>query len=827
MSRTTRPGGATWSTERATRRAGDDGRARAVTHCVLVTHDSLTLDQKVTLLAGADTWHTAAFPDAGVPAIRVSDGPAGVRGTSWTGASSASFPCGTALGASFDTALVRRVGEALGREARSKSAQVVLAPTVNLHRTPIGGRNFECMSEDPVLTALIAAAYVEGVQSQRVACCIKHFVGNDTEFERMSVSSDIDERTLRELYLLPFELAVRRAGVQAVMTAYNRVNGTFAADHVELLRGILRGEWGFDGVVVSDWFGLHSTVDALVAGVDLEMPGPTIHRGDQLLAAVRAGDVDEALVDESVSRLLALAEWTGAAASDGSETTAEDPVTDEVLHEAAIAGMVLLKNDASILPLADGPAADGTVAVIGPNAHPGQGQGGGSALVRPVRAASPLDALRTAGLPVVYERGCSTDKRVRPMHGSFDISYRDPAGGSGTARESRLHFIWMAPPADGVDPQEFDASIRGTFTPDESGPWTVSLTSIGPSVLRIDGQLVVDNSDPVPGEAFFGQGSTEVRATVELEAGRAYAVEVDSGKPRHTLIGALTVGAAPPERADAIDRAVAAAADASVAVVIVGTNDDWESEGHDRASMDLPGAQDELITRVAAANPRTIVVVNAGSPVTMPWIDAVPAVMQVWFPGQRFGEALTDVLLGRAEPGGRLPVTLPRRLQDTPAFLDHPGDGGHARYAEGLFIGYRWYDARDIPPLFPFGHGLGYTTFEVAAAAVTGTLDDGIEVSADLVNTGLRPGSEVVQCYVGPPASRWRRPLRELRAFSRVSSGAGERATASMVLDRRAFACWDANRHEWVVPEGDYQIWVGRSSRDLTLAGHVTVHTPE
>ena len=799
-----------------------------------MTHASLTLEQKVSLLAGADIWHSVAVPDAGVPAIRVSDGPAGVRGTSWAGPASASFPCGTALGATFDRDLVRRVGEALGREARSKSAGVLLAPTVNLHRTPVGGRNFECMSEDPILTAELAAAYVEGVQSQRVACCIKHFVGNDTEFERMTISSDIDERTLRELYLLPFEVAVKRAGVRAVMSAYNRVNGTYAADHVELLRGVLRDEWGFDGVVMSDWFGLHSTVAGVVAGVDLEMPGPTIHRGDKLLAAVQSSEVDESLVDEAVARLLALADWTGAGSSDGSETTADDPRTTDVLREAAIAGMVLLKNDGGLLPLLLDPTGTTettgttgttgtTVAVIGPNAHPGQGQGGGSALVRPVRSPSPLDALRAEGLTILHERGCVTDKRVPPMRGTFDVTYSDSTGASGTAGTSQLHFTWMGPPADGVDPREFTAAVRGTFRPDESGPWTLSLTSVGPSVLRVDGDVLIDNREHVPGEAFFGMGSEELRAVIDLEAGRSYAIEVDSSKPSASLVGGLIAGAAPPERADAIDRAVAAAAAASVAVVIVGTNHDWESEGHDRDSMDLPGAQDELIRRVTAANPRTVVVINAGSPVTMPWIDSVPAVLQVWFPGQRFGDALTDVLLGRAEPGGRLPVSIPRRIQDTPAFLDHPGEGGHARYGEGLFIGYRWYDGREIAPLFPFGHGLGYTSFELGGASVSGSVEDGVEVSVELVNIGGRAGGETVQCYVGAPAGRCRRPRRELRSFARVVAGPGERTSATMSLDRRAFACWDPTRHDWVVPEGDYEIWVGRSSRDLSLAGHVTV----
>ena len=780
---------------------------------------TLSLEQKIALLAGADTWHTAAFPDIGVPAIRTSDGPAGVRGTSYTGPASASFPCGAALGASFDVDLVRRVGEALGREARSKSAHVLLAPTVNLHRTPLGGRNFECMSEDPVLTARLAVAYVEGVQSQRVACCIKHYVMNDTEFERMTISSDVDERTLRELYLLPFEVAVKEAGVRAVMSAYNRINGTYAADHVELLRGVLRDEWGFDGVVMSDWFGLHSTTEGILAGLDLEMPGPTIHRGEKLLAAVEADHIDESLIDESVARLLALASWTGAGEDDGDERTAEDGETDAVLRDAAIAGMVLLKNDGGLLPL----AGTASIALVGPNAHPGQVQGGGSARVRPVEAPSPLQALRAKGIEVSHERGCTIDKRVPAMRGTFDVTYSDASGASATTRDERLNLVWMSPPAEGVDEREFDARVRGGFVPDESGPWTLSLTSVGPSVMRVDGQVAVDNSAPERGDSFFGLGSTEVRAVMTLEAGREYVIEVDAGKQRRSLIGGLIVGASPPAHTDAIERATSAAAAADIAVVVVGTNDDWETEGGDRESMALPGEQDELVRRVAAANPRTIVVINAGSPVEMPWIDAVPAVLQVWFPGQRFGDALADVLLGQAEPGGRLPITLPRRIEDTPAFLSHPGDHGHAHYGEGLFVGYRWYDARDITPLFPFGHGLGYTTFETVSASVSGSVADGVDVTVTLRNTGTRAGGETVQCYVAPPPGRPRRAHRELRAFARVHAAAGEPATATMRLDRRAFASWDPTSHDWVVPDGTYGLWVGRSSRDLELAGEVSV----
>ena len=790
---------------------------------------TLTLEQKVSLLAGSDTWHT--MPDVpGVPVLRCSDGPAGVRGTSWTGPHSASFPCGTALGATFDPELVAEVGAALGREARSKNAHLLLAPTVNLHRTPVGGRNFECMSEDPTLTAHIAVAYVRGVQSEGVACCIKHFIANDTEHERMTISSEVDERTLRELYLVPFEAAVRPvdeggAGVRAVMSSYNRINGTYACDHVPLLRGVLRDEWGFDGVVVSDWFGTHSAAQSLEAGLDLEMPGPARERGPRLLDAVQGGEVSEARVDEAVLRLLRLFEWCGLDAGTdgraGSEGTDDDPATRAIIRRAAAQAAVLLRHERDVLPL----SARTRIALIGPNAERGHIQGGGSARVRANRPVGILAELRSRGLDVVHERGCSIEKRLAPLRGDFVIEYRGAHGETASEAVDRLRMMWMDPPAPGIELDAFGARVTGTFIPSVTGDWTFGLTAVGPAVLRVAGELVVDLSEPRTGGAFFGQGSPEVRGTAPLEAGVAVAIEVDYGVATTGTMRGLIVGAEPPSDDDGIGRAVAAAAAAEVAVVVVGTNDDWETEGEDRASMDLPGAQDELVARVAAANPNTIVVVNAGSPVTMPWIDDVAAVLQLWFPGQEVGSTLADLLLGDVEPGGRLPVTFPRRLADTPAYLSHPGEGGVARYDEGLFIGYRWYDTREIEPLFPFGHGLGYTSWEYGPGTVSGDVESGVTVTVPVTNTGGRDGSTVVQCYVEPVTEGPRRPRRELRGFARVDAPAGGATEAVIWLPERAFAVWDVASHSWVVPPGAYRICVGGSSRDLQVAGTVAVRS--
>ena len=770
----------------------------------------LTLQQKVALLAGHDNWHTEELP--GVPAMRVSDGPAGVRGTSWTGPASASFPCGTALGATFDPELVEAVGEALAVEARSKGAHMVLAPTVNLHRTPIGGRNFECFSEDPLLTSRIANAYIRGVQKHRIACCVKHFVANDTEFERHTISSEVDEVTLRELYLPPFEMAVR-SGVRAVMSAYNRINGVYASEHTELLRGVLRDEFGFDGVVISDWYGTHSAAQSLEAGLDLEMPGPPRERGSALLAAVLAGETNEARVDESVRRLLALFDWAGVGENDAEERTDDSDATREVIRRAAIAGMVLLRNEGGVLPL----AVNEHIALLGPNAERGQVQGGGSARVRPNRPSMPLAALQARGVTVVHEPGCHIDKRLRAMRGDFNVRYNGVDGETADATTDRLSFIWLEKPAPNIDHSAFGVSIEGSFTPDVTGDWSVALTAVGSAILRIDGEIVVDLSMPQTGGAFFGLGSQEIVATLSCEAGVARHVQVEVAFEERAQLRGLLVGARAPVIDDAMARAVEAARDtAGVAVVVVGTNADWETEGEDRDTMDLPGEQDELIRRVAAVNPRTVVVINAGSPVAMPWLHDVSAVLQVWFPGEEFGEALADVLLGVAEPGGRLPITIPRRLEDSPAFAHHPGRDGRAVYGEGLLIGQRWYDARGILPAFSFGHGLGYTTWKLGTAHVVGDITKGIQIRVPVRNVGDRAGSTVVQCYVEPATAVDGRPLRTLQGFAKVSAAAGATANAIIELDTRAFSRWDVATHDWVVAAGDYAIMLGWSAAELS-----------
>lgn len=673
----------------------------------------LTLGEKASLTAGIDFWHTAAIPRLGIASVKFTDGPNGARGETDSFQSvtpSICIPSATALGATWDPGLVAEASAAVARQARDKGARVLLAPTVNLHRHPLWGRNFEAFSEDPLLTAKLAVAYIRGVQDQGVIATVKHLVGNETEFERYTSSSEIDERTLRELYLLPFEHAVKVAGVLALMTSYNRVNGTHVPDTPRLLRDIVRGEWGFKGFVMTDWFGLAKTVDAAHAGLDLEMPGPERAFGVELAEAIRSGLVEEAELDAKVRRMLTVFEEVGALDDEPrDEQPVDRPEDREVTRRAASEAAVLLANR-GVLPLEAGVLH--RVAVLGRNAeHPGI-MGGGSATVLPHYLLSPLEALRRRlgdGVEVVYEAG-------------------------------------------------------------------------------------------------------------EDEAG--------------------------------IERAVALTQGADAVIVIVGTDSTIETEGVDRSSMDLPGMQDELVRRIVHTTRDAVVVVNTGSPVTMPWADAAGAVLQTWFAGQELANALVDVLLGEAEPGGRLPTTLPLLLEHSPAYGNFPGESSQVRYGEGLLIGYRWYEARRLPVRFPFGHGLSYTTFEIGKPSLSNSRlapGERLRVDVPVTNTGARRGSEAVQLYVAPPGGgsgspeRHLRAVKELRAFAKVHLDPGESVTVTLELGERSFAYYDvideawrelasrrhnpaAHMHDgplhhgragWYVDGGTYRLHVGRSSADI------------
>ncbi|HEX2851120.1 MAG TPA: glycoside hydrolase family 3 C-terminal domain-containing protein [Acidimicrobiales bacterium] len=818
----------------------------------------LTLEQKVSLLAGEDMWHTPAVPTAGVPRIKMTDGPAGARGRSAIGGPpSANVPCGTALAATWDVDVVRHVGEILGDEARAKGAHILLAPTVNIHRTPLGGRDFECMSEDPFLTARLAVAYVEGVQGRGVATCVKHFVGNDSEFERFTISSEIPERALREIYLRPFRAAIVDAGSRAIMSAYNRLHGRWCSENAALLTTILREEWGFDGLVVSDWWGTHSTADAANAGLDVEMPGPTRHRGPALVEAVRAGDVAETAVDDMVRHLLGLAAWSGGLDEDEPraeqpERSADSPERRRDLRTAAAASFVLLRNEdpagggsaggAAVLPFRRGELR--TVAVIGPNAAVARTLGGGSASVTPPYAVSPLEGLRSAlgdAVAVRYEPGCSIARstpRIEPSQlrradggEGVDIAFVDGADPGGavvaTQQTRQLGMAWTGRPVPEVG-DEWSAIVTSTFTAAWAGTHTFETRTNGRTRTWIGDRAAADLTDD---EAFAERGSARARLDLELAEGESVEIRIEFA-PRDARSG-LELRCAPPRPDDLLERAVDAAAEADVAVVVVGMDDEWETEGRDRTTLALPGLQDELVRRVVAANPRTVVVVNTGSPVSMPWAGDVPAILQIWYPGQELGNALADVLLGDADAGGRLPTTFPVRLRDTPAFGNYPGEFGEVRYGEGLLVGYRWYDTRDIEPLFPFGHGLSYASFEYGAVTVPASVDatgwrsgaasPSVTVRVEVTNTSDRAGSEVVQVYVRDVESTVARPEKELKGFAKATFEPGETRTVEVALDDLAFAFWDPSAHAWRVEPGEFEVLVGHSSRDIRCRAPLTV----
>ncbi len=785
--------------------------------------EALTLEQKAALVQGADFWTTVPIPEIGLRAMTLSDGPAGVRGPRWDEREpSLNLPSGSALAASWDVDLAYRYGAAAAAEARAKDVDVVLGPTINLHRSPLGGRHFECFSEDPELTGELAAAYVAGLQDNGVAACPKHYVANDSETDRFTVDVEVDERALRELYLAPFERAVADAHAWSVMSAYNAVDGVTMTEN-DLLETPLNTEWGFDGVVISDWTAVRS-LDAVAASQDLAMPGPAPAWAD-LVAAVRDGRVDEADLDRKVLRLLLMAARVGAL---GDSAPVTPPAVDgpSFAREAAVAGTVLLRNDGA-LPL--DPSSLRSVAVIGQNARDARTQGGGSATVVPAHVVSPLDGLRAAlpGAEVSYELGAVVQEGVaeiplvllqNPATGEpgLRVRFLDAEGAELFAEDRRsTALVWFG----GDAPIEASRTVvfETRFTPDESGTIELGFAGANHGRLFVDDRLVLDDTPVIEGAdlgaAFLNPPS--LTTAIEVTSGVTREIRVEfSRQQTGALAGALsaTLGIAPERTPDAelIARATRAAASADVAVVVVGTNSRVESEGYDRESLDLPGAQDELVRAVAATGTPTIVVVNAGSPVALPWADEVAAVVQGYFGGQEFGHAIADVLTGAREPGGRLPTTWPAALADVPVTDVTPQDGV-LRYAEGIHIGYRAWLKDAATPAFPFGHGLGYTSWSWDDARRDG---DGVAVT--VTNTGARSGKQVVQVYAERPGSAIERPERWLVGFGAVTLEAGASATVSIALPERRLAHWDGEG--WSVEAGTFALRVGSSVAELPLS---------
>lgn len=796
----------------------------------------MTVKEKCALLSGLDSWRTFPIPRLGIESITMTDGPHGVRATEEIGRfyePATSFPTGISMAATWNPALIERVGAALAEETRALGCHVLLGPCANIVRHPTAGRNFESYSEDPYLAGRIGIGWVKGIQGKGVGASLKHFACNNQETERHRGSSEIDERTLREIYLAQFEAVVKEARPWTVMCSYNRINGVYASQNDYLLNQILKGEWAWDGAVVSDWGANHTVFESVQGGLDLEMPGPAKYYGRLLEEAVRTWQIEEASVDEAVRRVLRLIDRASQSADPGSLNT---PAHQALARQVAEESITLLQNERSILPL--DPARLKSIAVVGPMAVVGSIGGGGSSYVIPPYRVSPLDGLRARlddQLEMAYEPGCDNyDLTNLPV---LDTEFLRPSRGAGAGLygeyfasadfsgepvmervDPRVDFWWLNF-APNPTPRPYSVRWTGQLIAPHSGNHILRVQNLGVFRLFLNGDLLLQNSPPQT-SAEWPMPQAEVE--LSLEQGRAYDLRIEFIRPDFLDFPhvRLLMGYTPrPGEDDRLERAVALAQQSDVALVFVGWPEAYESEGWDRPGIGLTGRQDDLIRAVAAANPNTVVVLNCGSPVAMPWAEQVAAIVEAFYPGQEGGHAVASILLGEVNPSGKLPVTFPQRLEDTPAFTNF-GGGKKVYYGEGIFVGYRHYDARDIEPLFPFGHGLSYTTFEYGGLNVPAraAIGEPVTVSFTVANTGDHPGAEIVQVYVRDVASSLPRPPKELKGFAKVVLNPGERQTVALTLDERAFAFYDPDRHAWVVEPGEFEILIGASSRDIRLA---------
>jgi beta-glucosidase len=810
-----------------------------IERCIEDVLRQLTLKEKVSLLSGRDTWATMpvkrALPGAenGIPAIFMTDGPHGVRANQpdsgrKAGATTA-FPTGVSFASTWDPELVEMAGRALGEETKGMGCDILLGPCVNIVRTPIAGRNFEAYSEDPYLAGKIGVAYVKGVQGAGAGTSLKHYAANNQEIERYRGSSEVDERTLREIYLPHFEMVVKEAQPWTVMCSYNRINGVYASQNQHTLTEILKDEWGFSGVVVSDWTANHTTTESIKGGLDLEMPGPARWYGSLLVEAANIWQIEEADIDKAVRRVLRMIYRTGkvdGTESNGAVNTPEHQALARKVSEEAI---VLLKNKGGILPLKNVK----TLAVIGPAAQDMSVSGGGSAYTTPPYVVTPFAALRKALGDIAelrYEQGCD-NWAILPV---LKSAYVTPAKGSGqglygeyfsgtefngepflTQVDPRVDFWWgFNGPVQELG-SRFSARWTGKLEAPVSGRYTLQVNHSGFARLFVDGKQVAQS-----GVETFDAGSYHSgQAVLDLEGGRAYDLRVELlNRPDENAAHVRLAFAATPEMDTRLEQAVALAKEADVALVFVGDTEQYETEGTDRPNLKLTGRQDELIRRVAEVNPNTVVVLNVGAPVEMPWIDQIAGLLQAYYPGLEGGAAITQVLTGEVNPSGKLTVTYPKRFEDTPSYTNLSYEGAReVRYGEGIFVGYRYYDKASVAPLFPFGYGLSYTSYAYSNLRVPKTVQRGetFEVSIDVTNTGNVAGKEIVQLYVRDVQSSLARPVKELKGFQKLSLAPGETKTVYFNLDPRALSFYDVIRQDWVAEPGAFEVLVGASAEDI------------
>ena len=790
----------------------------------------MTLDEKMAIIGGINDFYTRPIPRLGIPSLKMSDGPMGVHDYGLTTA----YPAGIALAASWDVDLAQRFGTAMGKDARARGVHFILAPGMNIYRAPMNGRNFEYFGEDPFLASRMAVSVIEGMQGQRVIATAKHFAGNNSEFARMTLSSDMDERTLREIYLPAFEASVKEAHVGAVMDAYNLVNGSYMTQNVHLNNEILKNEWGFDGILMSDWGATHNGIAAANGGLDLEMPSSTFMNRDALLPALKDSKVSEATIDDKVRRILRKAIEFGL--FDQPQTDIGIPTYSQegrqVALEVARGSMVLLKNSGNLLPLDENKVK--TIAVIGSDAYPAVVGGGGSAETKPFNAVSYLEGisnrlgtkarvLYAVDLPPLDEVFESSEFVTSPggetgLKGEY-FSNEELKGTPALVRtDKHIHFDWGEGSFSAGEPVDhFAIRWTGYFVPKESGDYKFYTSADDGVRLYVGDEIAIDDWQP--------HAQTLDIATRHLEGGQAYKIRLEYFESVGSAIVGFGVA-----RAEAFvgrdTKPLAAMADA--VIICVGFDSKTESEGFDRPFL-LPGGQDELIRQISAVNKNAIVVLTAGGNVDMTrWIDNVPAILHAWYPGQEGGTALAQILFGDYSPSGKLPVSLERRWEDNPAFHSYyPENGGsRVQYSEGVFVGYRHFDRSQTKPLFAFGFGLSYTTFTYSKLSVTpqaGNLNEPVTVSFDVKNNGPRAAAEVSELYVGDSHASVPRPVKELKAFAKVNLKPGESKRVTLILERRAFSFYDVQKKDWNAEPGDFAILVGGSSDNVQLHGKFTL----
>lgn len=793
----------------------------------------LTLEEKIRLLTVAGSTKFNGVPSLGIPIMHASDGPRGPHGP-------VGYPCGLCLGASFDPPLIDKAATAMGQECRAKGIGMLFAPAVNIDRDPLGGRFFEYYTEDPYLDARLAVAFVRGLQSQHVVACVKHFVCNNRDWNRDNYMSMVDDRSLHEIYFPAFKAAVEQGNALAVMTAANGLNGDYCSDSHFLLTDVLENTWGFQGFILTDGNGSHSSVKAALAGLDVSNQGRPEKSlfGKPLLAAIEAGKVPESVIDDKVRRILRVMAWTGNLDRGGIKPkgTIDLAAHEEIALKAAEEGLVLLKNDNSVLPLNRSQIK--RILVLGPNANqrfclPGLG---GSSWVSSPDEVTVLNGIREAAgtnLEVSYvsrdalgEFEPIDEKYLQTASGQAGFTANYYNGGiketpAVTRLENNINFNWemKSPDVGRVNPDDFSARFCTLIIPPVTGTYSLRIKTDNHAWLYSDtngAPIAVSSGD---------RGNGEAIAIVQMIKGKPFFIQVDYHKGPGDAY--LSMDWARPRDSQAIRREMATVdeqAKASDAVVFVGGIDNsLDAEGRDRLNMDFPRSQMDMINHLSRINPKTIVVLINGSPLTMDgWMKNVPSVLEAWYGGSRAGTAVAAALFGDVDPSGKLPFTWPKKLEDSPSHAIGRENKDFVYYKEGVFVGYRYYLTKQVAPEFPFGFGMSYTHFKFSRLRL---VENGSRIMAriDIKNTGQRSGAEVVQLYIHPPKSPVERPLRELKGFQRIFLDPGETAIVSLPVKLVDFAYYDDKRQAWHVMAGNYEIEVGGSSADIRLTGKVAM----